>query len=69
MLRPRHLSVRQTAQKLNCTLKYVSDLLYAGKLEGAIKAEGRWRIPAAAVEQWRMRRASRRRRETKVVCQ
>lgn len=59
MSRLRHLSVRQTAQELNYTLKYVFDLLYAGKLEGATKAEGRWRIPSDAVEQWRKRRAKR----------
>jgi len=59
MLRMEDLSVRQTAHELKCTLKYVFDLLYAGKLEGATKVGGRWRIPFAAVEQWRIRQANR----------
>jgi excisionase family DNA binding protein len=58
MLRKEDLSVPQTAQELKYTLKYVFDLLYAGKLEGARKVGGRWRIPFAAVEQWRRRRAN-----------
>jgi excisionase family DNA binding protein len=55
----RYLSVRQTAQEANCTLKYVFDLLYAGKLEGASKVGGRWRIPSNTVEKWCKRRAKR----------
>lgn len=43
------LSVRETAQRLGCTLKYVYDLLYSGRLP-AQKRGQQWRIPAKAVE-------------------
>lgn len=52
------LSVPETARELNCTLKYVFDLLYAGKLQGAIKVRGKWAIPLAAVDRWRRRKES-----------
>jgi excisionase family DNA binding protein len=44
------LTVRQTASKLQCTQKWVRDLLYEGKLEGARKVGRHWRIPTAAVD-------------------
>jgi excisionase family DNA binding protein len=50
------LTVQQTALRLGVTLKYVRDLLYEQKLPGAHKKSRAWRIPAAAVEQWRQRR-------------
>lgn len=43
------LSVPEAARKLGCTLGYVYDLLYAGRLK-AEKAAGRWQIPIAEVE-------------------
>lgn len=43
------LSVRETAQRLGCTLKYVYDLLYSGRLP-AQKNGQQWRIPAESVE-------------------
>ena len=43
------LSVREAAQRLGCTLKFIYDLTYAGKL-GAEKVEGRWRIPLTEIE-------------------
>jgi excisionase family DNA binding protein len=43
------LSVREAAQRLGCTLKYVYDLLYCGRLP-AQKHGQQWRIPVAAVE-------------------
>jgi len=43
------LGVRQTANRLGCTIKYVYDLLYAGRLPGR-KQNGKWRIPIRAVE-------------------
>jgi excisionase family DNA binding protein len=49
------LSVRQAAKKFGYTLKYVYDLLYAQKLEGARKNGKIWQIPAAALESWRRR--------------
>ena len=45
-----HLSVSETARKLGISLDGVYRLLYSGKLRGA-KADGKWRIPAAAVEE------------------
>lgn len=43
------MTVREAAQKMGCTLKYVYDLLYAGKLPS--HKEGRqWRVLASAVE-------------------
>ena len=44
------LSVREAAGKLGCTLKYVYDLLYAGKLQSE-KTGGRWRISASALNE------------------
>jgi len=42
------LSVREAAKQLRCTLKYVYDLLYSGRLAG--KKVGReWRIPPDAI--------------------
>jgi excisionase family DNA binding protein len=46
---PKVLSVREAAQRLGCTLKYVYDLLYSGRLP-AQKRGQQWRIPAEAVE-------------------
>jgi len=43
------LSVPAAARKLGCTLRYVYDLVYAGRLK-ADKVEGRWKIPIAEVE-------------------
>jgi excisionase family DNA binding protein len=42
------LTVRQAALKLKCTLKYVYDLVYAGKLE-ASKTGRQWRISTPSV--------------------
>ena len=43
-------TVRQVALMLGCTLKFVYDLLYAGRLQGASKVGRVWRIPRTAVE-------------------
>ena len=48
------ISVREAAAKLGCTLKYVYDLLYAGKLKSE-KCDREWRIPMAAIEGWQKR--------------
>ena len=42
------VSVQETARRLGCTLKWVYDLLYAGKLPGQ-KVGRSWRIPESAV--------------------
>ena len=43
-------SVRAPAVRLGYTLKYVYDLLYAGRLIGATKIGRRWLIPSTTVE-------------------
>ena len=45
------ISVREAATRLGCTLKYVYDLLYEGKLRSE-KAGRRWRISVSAVDAW-----------------
>jgi excisionase family DNA binding protein len=52
------MGVRQAALKLGCTLKYVYDLIYAGKLPSE-KSGREWRIPATAVEGRRKSREGR----------
>jgi excisionase family DNA binding protein len=42
-------TVPEAARALRCTLKYIYDLVYSGKM-GATKVTGRWRIPVEAVE-------------------
>ncbi len=59
MDRRSELSIRETATRLRCTLKYVLDLVYAGKLPGARKLRNRWQIPTAAVTNWLARRKVR----------
>ena len=44
------LSVSEAARKLGISLDGVYRLLYAGKLAGT-KTDGKWRVPAAAVEE------------------
>jgi len=51
MNRASELTVRQTAQLLGVTIKYVRDLLYEQRLPGARKEGRSWRIPAQTVEQ------------------
>jgi len=43
------VTVRETAQKLGFTMKYVYDLVYSGKLP-AEKVARQWRIPLSAIE-------------------
>ena len=51
MKRAKEFTVRQTAQRLGVTLKYVRDLLYEGKFPGAKKTGHKWAIPAPAVDE------------------
>jgi excisionase family DNA binding protein len=48
MRSPKGLGVRETARQLDVSLKYVYDLLYAGRLPGR-KIGRTWRIPSEAV--------------------
>jgi excisionase family DNA binding protein len=43
-------TIPEAARAMRCTLKYIYDLVYSGKI-GATKVAGRWRIPAVAVEE------------------
>lgn len=43
------LSVAEAARQLGCTLKYVYDLLYSGRIM-ARKKHGRWCIPTSEIE-------------------
>jgi len=58
MQRPQTVTVRDAARRMSCTLKYVYDLVYAGKLQ-ARKSGREWRIPLAAVEARMQQRESR----------
>jgi len=44
------LGVREAAQRLGCTTKYVYDLLYSRRLRGAQKVGKIWSIPVKAIE-------------------
>lgn len=50
------LSVREAATQLGCTLKYIYDLLYSGRLAGE-KVGRQWRISAQALRAKMQRRA------------
>jgi excisionase family DNA binding protein len=50
MERTSKLSVREAALQLRCTLKFIYDLLWAGRLQGAQKVGRTRRIPVEAVE-------------------
>lgn len=47
-------SVPETARVLGFTIKYVYDLVHAGRI-AAKKVAGRWRIPKAEIEARRKR--------------
>ena len=54
------LTVRDAAQELGCTLKYILDLLYAGRLKGAAKVGRGWLIPAETIQEVRKQQKTRR---------
>lgn len=56
----RMMTVRETARRRGCTLKYIYDLLAAGKLAGARKVGKVWRVPAEGVEGRLKQREARR---------
>lgn len=41
-------TVPESARAMRCTLKYIYDLVYSGRME-ATKVAGRWRIPVSEV--------------------
>jgi excisionase family DNA binding protein len=53
---PKPLSVREAAKQLGCTLKYIYDLLYSGRLAGE-KVGRQWRIPVGALRAKMQRQA------------
>ena len=56
------MTVREAAQSLGWTRKYVYDLLYDGRIEGAQKVGRTWNIPRKAIQE----RLSRREKQTHV---
>lgn len=50
------LSVKEAAQEMGCTITYIFQLLWAGRLEGATKQGKRWCIPVSAIEERLARR-------------
>ena len=44
------MTVRQAAQRLGITLKYMRELLYENRMAGARKVGRQWLIPNSAVE-------------------
>jgi hypothetical protein len=44
------VGVQVAARRLEVGIKRIYELLYSGKLAGAEKESGRWRIPSAAIE-------------------
>ena len=53
------ITVREAAQAMDCTLKYVFDLLYANKLKGARKVGRVWKIPVESIEERLRQRENR----------
>lgn len=51
------VGIREAAKRLSCTLKYVYDLVYVGKLP-ATKIARQWRIPVGAIEALLKRRGA-----------
>jgi excisionase family DNA binding protein len=57
-MKPNTLSIPETARQLGVTLKYVYDLVQAGRLK-AQKVAGRWRIPTSeSTLDWRRRQSN-----------
>ena len=54
------VTAREGAIQLRTTLPYLYALLYAERIPGAYKEDGEWRVPVAAVTEYRARRESRR---------
>ena len=43
------ISVRRAAEELRCTITYVYQLLWAGRIAGATKVGRQWKIPSEAI--------------------
>jgi len=54
------MTVKEVAKELGVTLKYVKDLLYEGRFEGARKDGGRWLIPRASFVEFQKKREEKR---------
>ncbi len=55
----KNLAVREVAVKLKVTLPHIYNLLRAERLPGALKADGKWTVPQAAVNAYLKRRRQR----------
>ena len=49
MKNAKFLTVPEAARRLGCTIKYIYDLCYSGRLK-AEKVTGRWRIPVNEIQ-------------------
>jgi predicted site-specific integrase-resolvase len=49
-MKTEYVGVPAAARRLGVEIKRIYELLYSGKLAGAEKQNGRWRIPEAAIE-------------------
>lgn len=49
-MKTEYVGVQAAARKLGVEIKRVYELLYSGRLAGAEKQNGRWRVPEAAIE-------------------
>jgi len=56
-----NVTVRELAIRLRVTMTYAYNLVRAERLPGAFKADGEWRVPAAALEAYLERRNRRAR--------
>lgn len=55
-----YVGVQAAARRLGVEIKRIYELLYSGRLSGAEKQNGRWRIPEAAIEARMRARAGER---------
>jgi len=49
-------SVYEAAKAAGCGSHWIRTLLAEGRLEGAYKVDGQWRIPASALEEVKQRK-------------
>ena len=56
-----NMTIREVAVRLGVTFTHVYNMVRAERLPGAFKADGEWRVPAAALEAYLERRNRRAR--------
>jgi hypothetical protein len=50
-MNPEDIAPKEMARRRGCTVKYVYDLLAAGRIPGARKVDKKWSIPARALKE------------------